>query len=196
MNDRVSRRFSQAISEGDAISVLVEVSDSAAARAAEQQGADGVVVDGGADVRSATELPVLWRGARVDDALAAGADAWLLVLSQFGDGEERGEQHARARELGLDCVVEVRDEEELEDALEQLDPEIFLLAAPSDAVDGDALDHVLALLPDVPAGKLAIAHLSSAARGDVESLERAGMDAVLVAAQDVSSLVAAEPPEV
>ena len=41
-----------------------------------------------------------------------------------------------ALSLGLECVVDVRDEEELESALERLDPEIFLLS-PREAEDDE-----------------------------------------------------------
>jgi indole-3-glycerol phosphate synthase len=99
-------------------------------------------------------------------------------------------------ELGLDCVVEVRDEEELEDTFEHVDPEIVLLAGESDNRDDDPLDHVLELLPDVPAGKLAVAQVAATSRDEVIALERAGIDAVIVAAQDVRALVGDEPPAV
>ena len=42
-------------------------------------------------------------------------------------------------------------------------------------------------LPDVPAGKLAIAELIGASRHEIAELERAGVDAVLVTAGDVAS---------
>ena len=80
----------------------------------------------------------------------------------------------------LEAVVDVRDEEELEQALERLDPEIFLLRGHEPDEDVDPLDAVLELLPDVPAGKLAIAHVEVATRDEVLALERAGIDAVLV----------------
>jgi indole-3-glycerol phosphate synthase len=77
-------------------------------------------------------------------------------------------------------VLRVRDEDELEDVLERVDPEILLLAA-ARADDGEPqLEKLLDLLPDVPAGKLAIAELPRASRDDVAELERAGVDAVLV----------------
>ena len=57
------------------------------------------------------------------------------------------------------------------------------------------LDRVLELLHDVPAGKLAIAELASASRDDVETLERAGVDAVLVTG-DVEALVGDAVPDV
>jgi indole-3-glycerol phosphate synthase len=90
----------------------------------------------------------------------------------------------------------VRNEEELEQALEVADPEIFLLS-PRDA-DGDEppLETVLDLLPNVPAGKLAIADLPLTTPEDIAALERAGVDAVIVAARDVSALAGGPPPEV
>ena len=54
---------------------------------------------------------------------------------------------------------------------------------------------MLELLPDVPAGKLAIAELTGASREDVEELERAGIDAVLVSG-DVAALVGDGVPDV
>jgi len=193
-----SRRLSQALSEGDGISVLVNVVDAAAAAAAEEQGAEGLVLDCAAPgVRDATGLPVLYRGDSPDAARAAGADAWVLIAERHQEeGLELEEQYALAVGLGLECVVDVRDEEELELVLERVDPEIFLLS-PREADDGeDALDRVLELLPDVPAGKLAIAELAASTRDEVVSLERAGVDAVLVGGGDVAHLVGGPAPEV
>jgi indole-3-glycerol phosphate synthase len=198
MNERGTRRLSLAISEGDGISVLVEVGAPEAAGAAEEQGADGVVVrERGASVRDATELPILWRPEGPDAADAAEADACLLVAHSYREDWHRlADDLARGFELGLDSVVEVHDEEELQATLEHVDPEIFLLAGASPDPDAAAIDHVLELLPDVPAGKLAVAYLPDATREDVDALERAGVDAVVVDARDVRDLVGAEPPSV
>src|SRR6266511_666739 len=198
VNQRGTRRFSQAISEGDGISVLVDVADPDAARTAERHGADGVVVRGNVSgLRDATELPVLWCADGPEAADAAGADACLLVAERYGDDWNRlADDYARVLELGLDCVVELRDEEQLEDAFEHIDPEIVLLAGESHDRDADPLDHVLELLPDVPAGKLAVAHVAVTSRDEVIALERAGIDAVIVEANDVSALVGDEPPTV
>ncbi len=193
-----SRRLSQALSEGDGISVLVHVLDAAAAASAEEQGAEGLVLDRPAPgLREATALPVLYRGESPDSAHAAGADAWLLVAEHHhDDGSELEEHYARALRLGLECVVDVRDEEELELVLERIDPEILLLSPREAEDDEEALDRVLELLPDVPAGKLAIAELATTTRDEVVSLERAGIDAVLVGGGDVAHLVGGPPPEV
>jgi indole-3-glycerol phosphate synthase len=169
-----------------------------AAAAAEEQGAEGLVLDRPAPgVRDATELPVLYRGETPEAARAAGADAWLLIAEHHHDeGFVLEEQYARALGLGLECVIDVHDEEELELVLERVDPEIVLLS-PRGAEDGeDALDRVLELLPDVPAGKLAIAELPASTRDEVVSLERAGVDAVLVGGGDVAHLVGGPAPEV
>lgn len=198
MNERGTRRLSLAISEGDGISVLVEVAAPEAAGAAEEQGADGVVVrKPGASVRGATDLPILWCPDSPDAADAAGADACLLVAHSYGEDWQRlADDLARGFELGLDSVVEVHDEEELQATLEHVDPEIFLLGGESPDPDAAAIDHVLELLPDVPAGKLAVAYLPDATHDEVEALERAGVDAVVVNASDVRELVGAEPPQV
>ena len=196
--DTRTRRLSQAISEGDGISILVHVADAETARAGESDGAEGValttVVPG---VRDATTLPILFRARGLDQAGAAGADAWSLRVEDAREDHELLERsYADALDLGLECVVDVRDEEELELALERLDPEIFLLS-PRDAEDDEMpLELILDLLPDVPAGKLAIAELESTTREEVLALERAGVDAVLVWKGAVAELVGGPPPEV
>jgi indole-3-glycerol phosphate synthase len=180
-------RLSQAIAEGDGISVLVEVRDESAAGTAEGQGADGLVVRIGAGgIRDASQLPLLFVGGATE-AQAAAADAVVVPAELEAWGE--------ARDLGLECVVRVTRSEDLEQALEELDPEIFLLSSEPHS-DEDVLESLLELLHDVPAGKLAIAELQDATAEDVAELERAGVDAVLVTAHDVAALVPAEPPDV
>jgi hypothetical protein len=180
-------RLGQAIAEGDGITILAAVADAEAAGAAERQGADGLAVEGAAaGVRAASQLPLLHLG-RVADADAAQADA-VVVAPHGGAWNE-----ADAR--GLELVVRVRHTEDLERALEELDPEILLFSADPNSEE-HPLDVLLALLHDVPAGKLAIAELRDASTEDVAELERAGVDAVLVRAQDVAALVPVDPPDV
>lgn len=193
-----SRRLSQALSEGDGISVLVHVVDSEAAAAAEAEGAEGLVIDRtDGRLHEATSLPLLYRGTSPDEAREAGADGWVLIAERHHEeGSELEEQYARALRLGLECVIDVRDEDELELVLERIDPEIFLLSPREAEDDEEALDRVLELLPDVPAGKLAIAELGATTRDEVVSLERAGIDAVLVAGGNVADLVGGTAPRV
>ena len=176
-----SRRLSQRISEGDGIAIIVCVDDAGAARDAEEQGAKAVAVATRIDgIRDATSLPLLWIG----DGEPAEADA--VTIRPEDDPEH---EH-------LEAVVDVRDEEELELALERLDPEIFLLNARRIDDDVDPLDAVLELLPDVPAGKLAIAQVDVESRDEVLALERAGIDAVLVPGRPVADLVGHRPFDV
>ena len=154
------RRLSQAISEGDGISLIVAVDGPEAAQRAEAEGAEALLVESDlAPIRAASGLPILTSG---DSA----ADARVVRPAQQFELAD-----------GIELVVRVEDEEELEEALEQLDPELVVLCA------GDAdepLQHVLDLLSDVPAGKLAIADLRELTQIQIDELERAGIDAVLV----------------
>jgi indole-3-glycerol phosphate synthase len=193
------RRLSQAISEGDGISLIAPAPDAESALAAERGGAEGVVLDHDLPgVREATGLPILLRlDASPSDALNRGADALLMPASALDDDADWVERRWReAHELGLECVVEVRDADELELAMERLDPEIFLLSPQESGNDDDPLDNVLDLLADVPAGKLAIADLAVTTQDEIAELERAGVDAVIVASQNLAGLVRAAPPEV
>jgi indole-3-glycerol phosphate synthase len=191
------RSFSHAIAEGDGISVIAAVEDAEAARAAEAQRAEALVVDGDpASLQEATRLPILWRADAAIDRAAEVADAVTLALpDEDGDHGPAQRRHEEALARGLDCAVEVRSEDELERALEILDPEIFLLAPPAGAPH-DRLEAVLELLAEVPAGKLAIADLAVTTEDEVHELERAGVDAVIVHAADVSPLAGEAPPEV
>ena len=186
-----TRRFSQAISEGDGISIVVPVGDPGTARDAEEQGAEALALHAAVEsLPEATSLPLLWRphGAH-DQARAADADACVLAFAELADENGELEQEYRtALELGLECAVEVRDESELGAALERVDPEIFLLAA-GEGGDEGPLERALDLLQDVPAGKLAIAELPVSSRDVVAERERAGMDAVIVPGGNVAELV-------
>jgi len=186
-------RLSQAISEGDGISVIPvldgDVSEQAAL--AEEAGAEAVAVGSAAEAaraRAGTGLPILVREPRAD---AAQADGCVLVFEELGDGERLEQLHARALAEGLDCVVDVRDEEELAEVLERIDPQIILISERDQDRDEEALERTLDLLPDVPAGKLVISESGPIAREQVLALERAGVDAVLVSprASEVQAVV-------
>jgi indole-3-glycerol phosphate synthase len=188
------RRLSQAIAEGDGISLLVEVADLSEGAAVGARGAEGLVLRSGTPAPSeASRLPVLAFGLSPEAASSARADA--VVLAAAIDPEELALLARRAEELGLEVVVQVSDEDDFERVLEEVDPEILLLSA--DAADGGQhpLDRLLELLPDVPAGKLAIADLGRATREEIEELERAGVDAVVVAGE-LDGLAADAVPEV
>jgi len=192
--ERGGRRFSQAISEGDGISVIVHVDGPEAARMAEEDGAEAVLVRTAlAGIREATELPILWDCAGTpDDAQRMGADAMVVVAEDYDDDDGDEGLAAvvqRASGLGLDLVVSVASEDMLERVLEQHDPETFHLATRD-------LERALDLLSDVPVGKLAVAEVGDVTREQVVELERRGVDAVIVPARNVAELVGGAPPAV
>ena len=180
-------RFSQAIAEGDGISIVPVLEGDVAALAAlaEEAGAEAVAVRGredGETARSRTGLPILVLEAGIETAGAIPtADAGVLSFERFEEEGMLEGAHATLVEHGVDCVVEVRDEEELEEVLERVDPEIILISE-RDAAEEEDLERTLDLLPSVPAGKLVVSESRVNIREQVVALERAGVDAVLVGA--------------
>jgi indole-3-glycerol phosphate synthase len=144
--------------------------------------------------RSATGLPVLRKDftvgpADVCDARIMGADAVLLIAAALDD-PELADLHGLAGELGLDALVEVHDEAELERALavgatlvgvNQRDLVTF-------EVDHDRAVRVGKAMPSTVV-RVAESGISTA--GDAAALAAAGFDAVLVG----ESLVTSGDPE-
>jgi indole-3-glycerol phosphate synthase len=182
-------RFSQAISEGDGISLIPSLDGDVAALAAlaEEAGAEAIAVASVADVAAAVAagLPVLVREpvrepatlARLEEA---GADAFVLAFDLLGDSGLLEELHEEGLAGDVDCLLDVRDEDELELTLERVDPDIVFISRRNGMSEEEALERTLDLLPDVPAGKLVVAETGPVSRDQILALERAGVDAVLV----------------
>jgi indole-3-glycerol phosphate synthase len=192
-----TRRLSQAISEGDGISVIVEVDGPEAARDAEDAGAEGLLLVSGQEsqlpaIRGATELPILFFYDGQDVESLEGADACVVDVRDDEDRLRHLHQNLGNR---FELAFRIVDDEHLEFVLEAFDPEIFVLAETAKRAESSP-ERVLDLLSDVPAGKLAIADVGARTRYEVEELERAGIDGVIVAAGNVAQLVGAAPPEV
>lgn len=133
--------------------------------------------------RAATTLPVLRKDftvspADVCDARIMGADAVLLIAAALDD-DELAELHTLALDVGLDALVEIHDEAELERAVavgahligvNQRDLVTF-------EVDIERAARVGRAIPDT-----AVRVAESGIRGadDAGSLAAAGFDAVLV----------------
>jgi indole-3-glycerol phosphate synthase len=182
-------RFSQAISEGDGISVVPKLEGDVAqlAALAEEAGAEAIAVSA-ADAlaaRAATSLPLIVDGlqeaSQPDKLGEAGVDACVIVVD-LDSGEEDwiDELYGAADAVGIDAAIEVHGAEDLADVLERFDPEILVVAS-ADPSDEEELEHVLDLLADVPAGKLVVARPRRPIdRDQIVALERAGVDAILV----------------
>jgi len=136
-----------------------------------------------AAARGACALPVLRKDftvaeADVCDARLMGADAVLLIVAALSDDELRRFSSLAAR-LGLDALVEVHDERELERALgagaslvgvNQRDLTTF-------EVDPARAERVGAA---IPASVVAVAESGIRGAPDARRLAQAGFDAVLV----------------
>jgi indole-3-glycerol phosphate synthase len=149
--------------------------------------------------RRAADVPVLKKDFHVDpiqlvEARALGASAVLLIARAL-EPKTLGDLVTEAGALGLDAVVEVRTEEELERALSTGAP---VVGVNSRDLETLAMDFAVIedLLPLIPAGRVAIAESGVRSRADVERAAACGADAVLVgsavsAAADAATAVRA-----
>jgi len=145
--------------------------------------------------REASDLPILRKDFIVDpyqlyEAAANGADAVLLIVAVLDDDEDLAGLYAQARELDLDCLVEVHDEPELERALE-IDADVLGINnrnLEDFTVDIETTVH---LLTDVPAGKTVVSESGYERRDELGELERIGVDAVLIG----EALMRSDDPE-
>jgi indole-3-glycerol phosphate synthase len=147
-----------------------------------------------AAARAAVDVPVLRKDFTVGphdvcDARTMGADCVLLIAAALDDAE-LADLHALAVEVGLDALVEVHDEAEVERALEvgatligvnQRDLVTF-------AVD---TERAVRVAPQIPPDVVSVAESGVRGPADAARLSEAGYDAVLVG----ESLVTAGDPE-
>ena len=134
-------------------------------------------------VRAAVAVPVLRKDFVVDpvqvwEARAAGADAVLLIVRILDDPALRTLLDV-AREAGLDALVEVHDESELDRAL-AAGATIVGVNNRDLAVFRTDLAVTERLAPSVPAGVVLVAESGIASAADVDRLGGVGVDAVLV----------------
>jgi indole-3-glycerol phosphate synthase len=147
-----------------------------------------------ATARAACRLPILRKDFVVDryqlvESAVSGADAVLLIAGVL-DKDRLREFQARARELDLDCLVEVHNESELDSALEA---EAEIIGINNRDLDTGVVDVATTykLITDVPAGKMVVSESGISSRAELIELERVGVDAALIG----ESLMRAENPE-
>lgn len=135
------------------------------------------------DARAASSLPILRKDFVVDDyqlreALLWGADAVLLIVAALPDAD-LATLHQRARELGLAALVEVHNERELSVAL-GLQAELIGINNRDLATLAVDTRTTFALRDRIPPGLTVVAESGFSTRAELEELERAGIDAVLI----------------
>jgi indole-3-glycerol phosphate synthase len=140
--------------------------------------------------RTATALPVLRKDFTVSphdvaDARLMGADAVLLIAAAL-DELELVELHALGTDLGLDVLVEVHDEPELEIALQS---GATLVGVNQRDLVTFQVDHERAarMAAAIPATVTKVAESGVRDRDDAERLADAGYDAILVGETLVTS---------
>lgn len=133
--------------------------------------------------RNAVDLPLLRKDFMVSEYLikesrAFGTDVVLLIVAALSDDELR-DFHQLTYELGMEALVEIHNEAELERALE-ISPRILGVNSrnlKTLEVDTSSFSRLLPLIPD---SIIKVAESGIANVGDVRTASRAGADAVLV----------------
>jgi indole-3-glycerol phosphate synthase len=133
--------------------------------------------------RSAASLPILRKDFIVDpyqvtESLAAGADAILLIVAAL-EPAQLAELHAQARELGLDALVEVHDEPELEIAAGIGAQVIGINNRDLTTLRVDP-ERTFALLARIPDGAVSVSESGWRTRSELDRLQGAGVDGVLI----------------
>jgi indole-3-glycerol phosphate synthase len=143
--------------------------------------------------RAATGLPVLRKDFTVDprdvcDARIMGADCVLLIVAAL-DGTELADLHGLAADVGIDVLVEVHDEAELDRAVAA---GAGLIGVNQRDLVTFAVDTARAvrMAPLIPAGVVRVAESGIRDGRDTATLAAAGYHAVLVG----ETLVTAEDP--
>lgn len=134
-------------------------------------------------IRAATELPILRKDFILDryqllEARAAGADAVLLIAECLDDCRLRA-LHNEALELGLTPLVELYEPDNLPRVLEAGATLIGVNNRDLRTFEVD-LQHTLRMRTRIPENCLLVGESGIRTRADVQRLEAAGVDAMLV----------------
>jgi indole-3-glycerol phosphate synthase len=145
--------------------------------------------------RTATSLPALRKDFTVDardvvDARLMGADCVLLIAAVLDDTELL-DFHGLAAHLGLDALVEIHDERELERAMTVSATLIGVNQRDLFTFEVDR-ERAARLGPMMPTAVISVAESGIRDHRDVTALAQVGYDAVLVGE---SLLVAGDPAE-
>ncbi len=135
------------------------------------------------EARAASGLPILSKNFHIDpyqlyESAAHGADAILIVVASVSDRRLR-ELYEEAHALDLDALVEVHDEEELERALE-IEADVIGINNRDLATFEIDVETTFELMADIPTGITIVAESGIANRDQIERLDDAGVDAVLI----------------
>ncbi|HEU4357926.1 MAG TPA: indole-3-glycerol phosphate synthase TrpC [Xanthobacteraceae bacterium] len=136
-----------------------------------------------AAARAATKLPVLRKDFMYDvyqvaEARAWGADCILIILAAV-DEHAAQELEEAAQAFGMDALLEVHDEAELERALRMRSPLIGINNRNLKTFD-TTLEVSRRLAPRIPAGRIAVGESGIFSPADLEYLASVGVSTFLV----------------
>ena len=115
---------------------------------------------------------------QVIESRILGADLLLLIVAGLTQSQYI-DFHQMAKELGMDVLVEIHNQEELERALEAKPEIIGVNARNLKTLDvSPAAFHEL--LPMIPTGIIKVAESGISERSEVETVEELGANAILV----------------
>lgn len=134
-------------------------------------------------VRETVSIPLLRKDFILDryqilEARVAGADC-VLLIAECLEPDSLADLYAYARSLDMHCLVELYEPENLEMVLE-IDPRIVGVNNRNLRTFETNLDHSLKLRNDVGAGRVFVSESGIRTREDVQRLEDAGVNAILV----------------
>jgi len=135
------------------------------------------------EVRREVSIPMLRKDFivteyQVIESRILGADLLLLIVAGLSQSQYC-DFHQMANELGIDVLVEIHNEEELERALEANPTIVGVNSRNLKTLDVDprAFDQ---LLPMIPSGVIKVAESGISERSEVAHVEELGADAILV----------------
>ncbi len=124
---------------------------------------------------------------QIYEARANGADAILLIAAALPDDKHFATLHACAQSLGLTALVEVHDEAETERALKIPSIQLIGINNRNLATFEVSLTTTERLRPMIPADITVVAESGIFTAADVQRLEKANVDAILVGEALVTS---------
>ncbi|MBI5049239.1 MAG: indole-3-glycerol phosphate synthase TrpC [Deltaproteobacteria bacterium] len=135
------------------------------------------------EIKDAVSLPILRKDFIFDEyqiyeSRAAGADAILLIASIL-EGKEINEFIDISRSLGMDCLVEVHDENELDKVLSTKAKIIGINNRDLKTFKTD-VKNTLHLIPKIPNERIVVSESGINSYNDIDLLKRKGVHVFLV----------------